>query len=94
MSKDLSLDAKSLLGSVFLFRHTTLVYQMIESRPPQRLQNALDELLAAEMIERTFGEARVDGSRSVSYRACVSTRDYVRFANKVKDLYLSEPIPR
>lgn len=87
----LSLDAKAVLGSVF--QHgCELSYQLIENRPPARMQAALDELIKAEMIVKDHMPLRADGSRGVKYKARVPTDAYRSFGAKAKGLLLSEPI--
>ena len=88
---ELSLDAKCVLGSVFSFPGCELSFQLIESRPTARMQAALDELVAANIVARNYGYERADGSRAVKYKACIPTEPYRRFGSKC-DIIVAEPI--
>lgn len=87
----LSRDAKAVLGSVFSFAGCELSFQLIKSRPTARMQAALDELVAANAVTRSYGVERADGSRAVKYKACIPTEPYRRFVPKC-NIIVAEPI--
>lgn len=90
-AKNLSLEAKACLGSIFMFPGCELSFQMIENRPTARMQAALDELVGAGVIDKRHGTERADGSRAVIYKSCIPTESFHRFGSKC-DIIVAEPI--
>lgn len=86
---EVSDDAKALLGTVFQMG-CALTFQMIESRPTQRVDDALRELLEARVIVKENGPLRGDGTCAVTYRARIPTNIYRRFASK-GNFIIAEP---
>lgn len=52
----LSLNARTVLGSVLGMMKTTLQYRMVESVPSPEMQTALDELVSAGIVIRETGK--------------------------------------
>jgi hypothetical protein len=88
---ELSDDAKAVLGSIFQ-NGCALTFQMIESRPTQRMDEALRELVEAQVIVKERGFKRADGSHAITYRSRIPTEGYRRFASKGEGLQIVEPI--
>lgn len=91
--KELSFDAKVIAGAVFGIGLTSLTFEMRESRPTPRTQEALDELVQRGDLTRET----INGRGGVTYRPARRFFDEYAFvgdnrSNPAMKFNISEPL--